>query len=137
MLYFRLSVLFILGIMLVPAQTAKIKPVPVKLSATTDGAQLYREHCAVCHGVEAKGNGPAAEALKRRPTDLTQLAAKNGGKYPGLAVQQKIKGGEVIEHGTVEMPIWGRLLVGPGRAKTDADIRIYALTAYLEKIQAK
>ena len=109
----------------------------MKLSGTTDGAQLYREHCAVCHGVDAKGAGPAAEALKRRPTDLTLLARKNGGKYPGLAVQQKIRGGEVIEHGTVEMPIWGKLLIAPGRGKADADVRIYALTAYLGEIQAK
>jgi mono/diheme cytochrome c family protein len=35
-------------------QTKKIKEVPVKPSGTTDGAQLYREHCAVCHGVDAE-----------------------------------------------------------------------------------
>lgn len=133
----RFAALLICSSLVALAQTAKIKEVPVKLSGTTDGAQLYREHCAVCHGVEAKGGGPAAEALKRRPTDLTQLSKKNGGKYPGLAVLQKIRGGEVIEHGTVEMPIWGKLFITPGKGKADAEVRIYALTTYLEQIQAK
>lgn len=133
----RFAALFILITGLGAAQNPKIKKVPVKLSGTIDGAQLYREHCAVCHGVDAKGAGPAAEALKRPPTDLTQISRKNGGKYPGLAIQQKIRGGEIKEHGTVEMPIWGKLLIAPGKGQTDADIRIYALTAYIEQIQAK
>jgi hypothetical protein len=118
-------------------QEKKIKEVPVKLSGTIDGAQLYTEFCAVCHGTNGKGRGPAAEALKRPPTDLTRLASKNGGKYPELAVQRKIKGNDIIEHGTAEMPIWGTLLVGPGGTKADADIRIYNLVKYLEQIQAK
>jgi mono/diheme cytochrome c family protein len=125
------------GVAIGAGQTKKIQEVPVKLSGTTDGAQLFKEHCAVCHGTDAKGRGPAADALKKAPTDLTQISRKNGGKFPGLAVQQKIKGGEIIEHGTVEMPMWGKLLVGPGRSKTDADVRIYALLLHIEQIQAK
>src|SRR4051794_11199101 len=100
------ALIFAVACVIAPAQTTKIKEVPVKLSGTTDGSQLYREHCAVCHGVDAKGAGPAAPALKKAPTDLTTISKRNGGKYPALAVQQKIKGGEIMEHGTVDMPIW-------------------------------
>ena len=118
-------------------QPPKVKSVPVKLSGSIDGAVLFREHCAVCHGLDAKGNGPAAGALKRAPTDLTHISQKSAGKFPTLAVRQKIQDGEVVEHGTVEMPMWGKLLVPAGRTKTDADVRIYALLQYLENIQTR
>jgi putative copper resistance protein D len=35
------------------------------------GLALYRENCAVCHGVAGYGDGPAAERLVPRPSDLT------------------------------------------------------------------
>jgi mono/diheme cytochrome c family protein len=118
-----------------PAKT--LKPVPVKVSGTIDGAELFREHCAVCHGIDGKGRGPAADALKRPLTDLTRISGANGGKFPALAVQQKINGGEVIEHGTVEMPMWGKLLMPAGRTKADAEMRVFALLKYIEQIQAR
>lgn len=118
-------------------QAPTVKRVPVKLSGSVDGAVLFREHCAVCHGVDAKGDGPAAAALKKAPKDLTQITQRSGGKFPTLAVRAKISGGEVVEHGTIEMPIWGKLLIPASRTKTDADLRIYALVEYLEKTQAR
>src|ERR1700759_3116633 len=109
-----------------PAKT--VKTVPVRLSGTIDGNELFREHCAVCHGVDAKGNGLAADALKKRPSDLTQITRHSpDGKFPALAVQQKIRGGDVLEHGTVEMPIWGKLLIPTGHSRSDADLRIFSL----------
>jgi putative copper resistance protein D len=35
------------------------------------GARLYAENCALCHGADGKGDGPAAAALSIRPADLT------------------------------------------------------------------
>ncbi len=35
------------------------------------GAALYPQHCAVCHGVEGHGDGPAAKTLPMPPADLT------------------------------------------------------------------
>src|SRR5689334_7895799 len=99
-----LGILFLVAaanIVAFPAdQAPKVKAVPVKLSGSVDGAELFREHCAVCHGVDAKGNGPAAPALKKHPSDLTQISRRYGGKFPELAVQGKIRGGEIMEHGT-------------------------------------
>jgi mono/diheme cytochrome c family protein len=119
------------------AQTEKVvKTVPVKLSGTNDGAQLFREHCAVCHGTDGKGNGPAASALKRPVGDLTKIPQEKG-KFAFLATQEKIRNGSIVEHGTVDMPIWGKLLTPLGGKQAEGEMRVYALTQYIEKIQAR
>jgi mono/diheme cytochrome c family protein len=35
------------------------------------GQQIYAQHCAVCHGPDGRGNGPAAPSLIPRPRDFT------------------------------------------------------------------
>jgi mono/diheme cytochrome c family protein len=35
-----------------------------------DGEALYRSHCAPCHGTAGRGDGPDAELLAAKPTDL-------------------------------------------------------------------
>jgi mono/diheme cytochrome c family protein len=118
------------------AQTKVIKEVPARMIDSLEGKDLYRQYCAVCHGPDAKGDGPAASALKRPPTDLTQLKAKNKGKYPTLAVQMSIKGSTgVVEHGTGEMPIWGPIFSSTGQSKDLGDMRVASLVKYLESIQ--
>ena len=39
--------------------------------AATDGEELYRNYCAVCHGAEGRGDGPAASSFDPPPPDLT------------------------------------------------------------------
>jgi mono/diheme cytochrome c family protein len=120
------------------AQSKVIKEVPVKMIPSLEGKDLFREYCAVCHGVDAKGKGPAAEALKKPATDLTQLSHNNKGKYPALAVQSSIKlGTGPIEHGTGEMPIWGSVFSQTGQQRDLGEMRVMALVKYVEQIQAK
>ena len=119
------------------AQNKVIKEVPAHMIPSLEGKDLYREYCAVCHGVDAKGGGPAAAALKRNPTDLTQLARRNGGTYPKLAVKMSITNNGAIEHGTVEMPIWGSVFSNTGQDKDLGDMRIMSLINYIGEIQAK
>jgi len=38
---------------------------------TPRGAMIYGQHCAVCHGPDGRGNGPAAPSLIPRPRDFT------------------------------------------------------------------
>ncbi len=47
---------------------------PTGFAATSiaDGAALYPQHCASCHGAEGRGDGPAAKGLRIPPADLTQ-----------------------------------------------------------------
>ena len=35
------------------------------------GMRVYAQHCAVCHGPNGRGNGPAAPSLFPRPRDFT------------------------------------------------------------------
>src|SRR5271154_4968759 len=46
------------------------------------GKETFLKYCASCHGEDAKGNGPAALALKPPPADLTTLSGRHDGKYP-------------------------------------------------------
>ncbi|HWW87765.1 MAG TPA: c-type cytochrome, partial [Vicinamibacterales bacterium] len=40
-------------------------------STASAGARVYAERCAICHGPDGKGNGPAAPSLIPRPRDFT------------------------------------------------------------------
>ncbi|MEO8373284.1 MAG: c-type cytochrome, partial [Candidatus Solibacter sp.] len=70
------------------AQAPKaLKQTNAHSSNSWTGDQLYKEFCAVCHGIDAKGNGPATSALKVAPTDLTQFSRRNNGKYNDLKMR--------------------------------------------------
>jgi len=128
-----------LSLTIATAQTKPtIKEVPAKMTRSLDGKELFRQFCAVCHGVDAKGGGPAAAALKRPPSDLTQISRKHEGKFPSLPVKVAITGGDnIMEHGTREMPMWGSVLSETGQQMAMGQMRIQALLEYLEQIQAK
>ena len=106
------------------------------------GGELeYQRNCAVCHGVDGRGDGMMKKYLTLPPANLRLLAKNNGGKFPFWEVYAKIDGQrEVRGHGTREMPIWGeRFRAEAGSegksALTQAAGRILTLTYYLEHIQ--
>ena len=103
------------------------------------GKQMFASYCASCHGVNAKGNGPMAAALKTPPADLTLLSKANGGVFPATHVDTVIRfGAPVRSHGTVEMPVWGPVLGNMNEATPmERQLRIHNLGNYLESIQAK
>jgi mono/diheme cytochrome c family protein len=120
----------------VPTKT--IKKVNAQPTATLNGVDLFKEYCAVCHGNDAKGSGPAADALKKRPADLTQLARKNGGTFPELHVMNYIKGQDVVAaHGNRDMPIWGSIFSQMSGNQDLVQVRVYALLKYIEQFQVK
>ncbi|HEY7099471.1 MAG TPA: c-type cytochrome [Terriglobales bacterium] len=116
-----------------------IKHVPVKPTSAASGQEMYTSYCAVCHGKDGKGNGPAAEALKARPTNLTALTINNGGKFPSMKVASSIRGESATPaHGTAEMPIWGQLFRSmSGGHESEVQQRVANLTNYVETIQTK
>src|SRR5437016_583461 len=112
-----------------PDASKTMKKVPVHSTTAIAGKDLYREYCAVCHGAAGKGDGPAADALKTAPPDLTQIARKNGGKYPEMKVQHIITGEaeEPSAHGSKDMPVWGHIF---RRMGAGANVRVYNLVKY-------
>lgn len=46
-------------------------PVPYTLEAVARGAEIFAQHCAMCHGVEGRGDGVLAASLNPPPADLT------------------------------------------------------------------
>ncbi len=118
----------------------RIKVVPIRTgeSHMVLGRELYTSYCAVCHGKEGKGDGPAAAALKKMPADLTRLAAAEGGKYPVYRVRQSIIGGaSVTAHGTSEMPVWGPIFDSVGSNKSLGELRVANLVKFIEDMQVK
>jgi hypothetical protein len=92
------------------------------------------EWCRLIQG----GDGPAAEALKKRPSDLTQLARKNGGSFPELQVINYIKGEDVVAaHGSRDMPVWGAIFSQMSSNQDLVHVRTYALLKYIEQLQVK
>ena len=140
--YLLIALAFTFGTMPTRAQEAKeptktIKRVPVTDVHTIDGQVLFEHYCAVCHGKDAKGTGPAADALKKRPADLTQISRKSGGNFPEVHVMRIIKGDDTVgAHGSRDMPIWGELFASLS-SKEATELRVNALMKYLETIQAK
>ena len=57
-----LPALFILSISCLAA-LAKPKEDGIPLTCSFSGAEMYKTWCASCHGVQGKGDGPAAAAL--------------------------------------------------------------------------
>ena len=99
---------------------------------------MFDTYCAVCHGKDAKGGGPAAAALKKAPADLTRISARNGGSFPDVNVKRFIEGlDQVAAHGTRDMPMWGELFRSLDGASNSgfAQIRVQALNDYLKSLQ--
>jgi mono/diheme cytochrome c family protein len=118
--------------------TPKIKRIPAHPTIAIAGQDLFREYCAVCHGNDAKGTGPAAAALKVKPADLTLINRTAGGKYPEIRVQRVINGeDEMMAHGSRDMPIWGQIFRHMNANQDQGAVRIYNLVKYIEQIQAK
>lgn len=123
-----------------PAQTAPtVKHVPISNIPSNAGNEMYASYCAVCHGKDGKGNGPAASAMKTPPTDLTTLAQKNGGKYPASHVAAVIRGQAMTpSHGSQDMPVWGPLFSSISQGHdSQVQQRIANLVSYIEGLQAK
>jgi mono/diheme cytochrome c family protein len=102
------------------------------------GPDLFRFHCATCHGRDGKGNGPAAAALKVPPTDLTVLARDQHGVFPTREVEMTIRGGRTgTVHGSDEMPVWGPIFFALDPSDARVKARIAALVAHIASIQQK
>ena len=117
------------------AQT-KIEQAPIKNVNATDAKGMFDSYCAVCHGKDGKGTGPAAKALAKMPADLTRISARNKGTFPETQVRRYIEGlDEVAAHGSRDMPMWGSLFNSLSR--DTAQLRVAALAEHIKGMQVK
>lgn len=118
------------------AEVQKTKTEATRLIHSVQGPDLYKAYCASCHGMRAKGNGPAAPALKVKIPDLTLIARRNGGKFPAGQIRETITGqAKVAAHGSRAMPVWGPVFHQVEADQDWGQVRVDNLTKYLESIQ--
>jgi len=133
--------LVLASITMAAAQEAKpeVKHDAAAQTSPASGKEMFLSYCASCHGKDAKGDGPAAAALKERPADLTVLAKLNGGKYPMNKVTSVLRGQtNLVPHGDQEMPVWGRVFwTLSGGSEGIVTQRIANLNRYIESLQVK
>ena len=129
------------GLLSAVALATSLGVIAAENPATVDSAPararaVFEQNCALCHGIDARGNGPFAELLKVAPPDLTTLARTAGGTFPFSRVYRAIDGRDRLHaHGTADMPIWGERWVREGGDETYARGRIFEIMLYLESIQ--
>jgi mono/diheme cytochrome c family protein len=136
---------FALGCAVFSVATAKAQTKPAgqktyeNLIYSVKGPDLFRSHCAACHGLNGKGGGPVAPTLNVKPADLTVIAKNNNGKFPEARIRKIISGEEpsLLSHGTREMPIWGPIFHKIEADQDFGDVRLQNLIKYLESIQQK
>lgn len=101
------------------------------------GRSVYRAYCGSCHGKEARGDGPVAQYLSPRPSDLTLIRQRRDGEFPREEIQRIIDGREEVPgHGSGEMPVWGDAFITAGAADQEAvREKIENLVHFLQSIQ--
>ena len=118
----------------------------VETEKVPTGAEDFGDFCSACHGLSGKGDGEGAAALARKPADLTQLSAKNGGVFPGTRVMAKIWGYTGVAPGRQDhaspMPEFGPLLQGElvpydggDGIPTPTPLRLVQIADYLKTLQ--
>lgn len=66
------------------------------------GSKVYAQRCALCHGPQGHGDGPAAAGLNPKPRNHTD------GSYMHTRTDAQLL--EVIRHGKGSMPAWEGIL---------------------------
>jgi len=133
------SMLTIASVMLTCIANAQptIKKTPITSTSPTSGKEMFASYCTPCHGQDARGTGPAATALTKAPANLTELSARNGGKFPNVSVMETIRGeSDMLVHAR-DMPMWGALFSSLSSNQDVVELRISNLIDYLKSIQTK
>ena len=95
-----------------------------EMPGPSEGAAIFAENCVSCHGASATGNGPLANGLSPAPSDLTQIAARNGGVFPRAQTLSVIDG---YSKGPLEdraMAEFGAQMSGEDPVPVDGDGRL-------------
>lgn len=128
-----------LALRVVPADAQPtLKSATAPRIQSVQGADTFKAYCVSCHGIQAKGDGPAATALKKAPADLTTIAKRNGGKFSPSDVEGVILGTSVMaSHGSRDMPIWGPVFQSLAPDASVVKLRVANLVDYVKSIQVQ
>ncbi|MFQ5549578.1 MAG: c-type cytochrome [Woeseia sp.] len=100
------------------------------------GRQLFSQRCAVCHGLDGKGDGVLGPHLKEQPADLSRLSRENEGTFPFWEAYRKIDGRDKVgAHGPKDMPVWGTDEPYEGSGGRLAMGQILEIVFFLQSIQ--
>jgi len=130
----------LMGLLLTPFTAAAQPQTPAAMQQAVAGGELFRTYCAVCHGSGARGDGPLAPSMNRKPADLTEIAKRNGGVFPTELVFRTIDGKRPVRgHGGPDMPVWGDAFARSRDGGSEEKVKqmIDSLVNYLESIQAR
>ncbi len=94
-----------------------VSPVPPTSGSIGDGAVLFQENCAACHGSTGRGDGELAADLETKPSDLMAMAPTH---EPGDFAWK-------IINGRGEMPPWEGVL---------SDEEIWHVVNFLKELPA-
>lgn len=111
----------------------------INKTAPTNGKVMYTNYCAMCHGMDGRGNGPVAPELRTPPSDLTQQSRNNHGRYPQTHIAAVLEfGARPQAHRPVLMPVWGPILGKMDQVNpAETQLRINNLSRYVESLQVK
>ena len=74
-----------------PTATTEKSPLTVDATVLAAGKKLFNDHCAKCHGLHGKGDGPEGDESHQEDMDLT--VASRAAKNPDGVVFYKIWNG--------------------------------------------
>ncbi len=96
-------------------EAARPNPIAYSKDSIQQGARLFQQNCASCHGRNADGKGMAGMMMKPRPADLVAMS----GGHPDGDFAYKIKTGRGA------MPGWD---------KTLNDTQVWHLVNYIQSL---
>ena len=101
-----------------PNDRSRVRP-----EVIANGTELFTTQCALCHGQEARGDGPYGKTMYPKANNLRDTATQN--KSPGQLYW-------LIAHGInlTGMPAWGTEYGGP-----NSDDEIWSMVAYVRSLQ--
>lgn len=105
------------------------------------GEVVFQTHCASCHGIGGRGDGPVAESLRVPVPNLRLLNQRYGGEFPADTVASYIDGRDFPDaHGERAMPVWGTVFAATAQIVEGAatpEQRVDGLVDYLRTLQER
>ena len=77
-------------------------PSDTAVVASSEGAAIFKQRCALCHGPDGRGDGPGAKGLKPPPRNYHDHEYMNS-----MTDEQLLT---TIRNGKGAMPAWGKIL---------------------------